>query len=68
MFDPNRPEIIPEYIVIGDDSFEDLGLSPDEMDLLKSTYADEIIDELYAGDFEDDDPESDPGDDFFDDF
>lgn len=73
MLDPNRPEIIPSYIVIGDDSFEDLGLTPEEIALLKATCDDEVFAEICGfedGGFEEDidDPDDDPDDDFLDDF
>jgi hypothetical protein len=54
MAGPNRPEIIPEYIVIGDDSFEDLDLSPDEIELLKRTCDDDYFQALCNDGFPDD--------------
>ncbi len=55
MADLNRPEIIPSYIVIGDDSFEDLGLSPEEIELLKATCDDDVFAEICGCGFADDD-------------
>lgn len=69
MHDQNRPEIIPEYIVIGDDSFEDLDLSPEEIEVLKRTCDDDVFAEICGlGSDIDDDPSEDSEDGFLDDF